>query len=100
MKTTDYGDAGGTNQYGIDKPAKDVDFLHSPGAALTGTKAPVSDSTIRDLVTEFYRIHGCKPTKLHLDHDSGHYRARGLNVKGIGFVMLDFHYEAAETHLE
>jgi hypothetical protein len=100
MKTTEYGIPGAVNEFGIPKPAKDVEFLHNPSAAMTGTRLPVSDSTIREMVQDFYQVHGRKPTILHLTDSRGHHRCRGIHVNPIGPVMLEFAYGAAEVHLE
>ncbi len=100
MRTTEYGLPGPVNEFGVEKPAKDVDHSHSPGAAMTGTKAPIDDRTLRDMVRDFHRIHGRKPSTVHLTEAAGHHRGRGLNVDPIGFVFLDFAYGAAEVRLE
>lgn len=100
MKTTDYGDRGASNYAGVDKPAKDVDFAHNPGAALCGTRQPVSDHDIREMVTDFHRVHGFAPSKVCIAEPAGHYKARGITVPLIGICMLDFEYGAEVTHVE
>ena len=100
MKTTEYGLPGGVNEFGIDKPAKDVDYAHAPGAALCGTRQPVSDHDLREMVSDFHRIKGHMPSKVFIAEPAGHYKARGVTVPLLGSVVLDFVYQATETHVE
>lgn len=100
MKTTDYGMAGPVNEFGVEKPAKDVNFLHTPGAGLTGTKLPVSRHYIRYLICEFFEANGVAPKILRVSGPTLHHKAMAIEVPGLGIIPLDIEYGAGETHVE
>lgn len=55
---------------------------------------------VEEMVRDFYREHGKKPTKLCITETSTTAKAEGKIYKDIGFVSLDIVTNATHDHLE
>ncbi len=99
MKTTLYGNGQATNEFGHPKVAKDTNFVHPTYFS----KYPISLSSLRDLVREFFEVHGAYPESLHVAAPSNGTRYWGFNAvspsQGPALIISIF-YDAAETHVE
>lgn len=67
---THYGNGKETNEFGIPKVEKEINFVHSP-LGLAGRRDLPSTSWMKDQATEFYRLHGRYPTRLRLEGRPG-----------------------------
>lgn len=99
-KTRDYAPGGGERDAsGVIMNSK---FDLAKDLFSSGTRAthPMSISKLRDNITEFHRVTGKLPTKLHFTGDSLGTLGRGIPTKNFGFVWIDYMPESSGNYLE